>query len=189
MLLFIAGLFFFIILHLVPTTGAALRASLIFKYGKKRYAAGFALCAIISLTMIIFGWRMSNPGFVYAPPVWGYHVTPLLVLIGFILFIASNAPTNIKRVIRHPQMTGVFLWGAGHLFANGELRSVLLFGGFCLWAILSIISANKRDGEWVKPEKQSSVKDIITVGIAIGLYAGIIAIHEWLLGVSPFPAS
>ncbi len=189
MLLFIAGLIFFITLHLVPTTGAALRAHLILKYSKKKYAAGFALCAIISLAMIIFGWRSSEPGFLYAPPAWGYHVTPLLVLIGFILFISSNAPTNIKRIIRHPQMTGIFLWGAGHLFANGELRSVLLFGGFCLWAFLSIISANKRDGEWTKPAKQSITKDIITIGIALALYVGFIAIHEWLIGVSPLPVS
>ncbi|UTW54555.1 NnrU family protein [Kordiimonas sp. SCSIO 12610] len=188
MLLLILGLFLFISLHLIPTAGATFRSKVIERHGKKKYAAAFALTALISLTIIVVGWRSSDPGFLYTPADWGYHITPLLTLFAFILFISSNAPTNIKRFIRHPQMTGIFFWGLGHLFANGETRSVLLFGGFCLWAILSMISANKRDGTWVKADKQPIAKDIVTLTIAVGLYAGFIAIHEWLIGVNPFPA-
>ena len=44
-------------------------------------------------------------------------------------------PNNVKRLLRHPQLTGVALWGIGHLLANGESRSIILFGGLGAWAI------------------------------------------------------
>ena len=71
--------------------------------------------------------------------------------MGFILFFAAYPPTNVKRLLRHPQLTGVALWGVGHLLANGESRSIVLFGGLTLWAIAEIVVINRRDGARDKP--------------------------------------
>lgn len=187
MVLFLTGLISVIGLHLIPYFGIRFRSKIIARIGKGPYMGGFAVAVLAAFTALVFGWQATDPGFLYVPPTWGMHVTATATLFGFILFIASNAPTNLRRLIRHPQMTGVFLWSAGHLFSNGEIRSVLLFGGFALWAIVSILAANRRDQVWIMPEKQPLIKDIITVAIALTLFAGFIHFHEALIGVRPIP--
>ena len=187
MTILILGVALFTLLHLVPFYAPTARASVIEKVGRGPYRGIFAVVALISVLLIVTGWRASEPGFVYAPPIWGVHATSLLVLFGFILFFSSRAPTNIKRWVRHPQLTGLFLWALGHLIANGEDRSLVLFGGFAVWSVLAIVGANRRDGEWQKPEKQSIIKDVITIVIGLVLYSAFVMIHEWLIGVSPMP--
>lgn len=187
MLVLILGLVALIGLHMIPYFAAGFRANMRMRLGDGPYKGLFAVAVLASFAVIIIGWRGIDPGFVYVPPSWGMHVTPLFTLFAFLLFIASNAPTNIRRLVRHPQMTGVFLWAIGHLFSNGELRSVLLFGGFALWSVLAIIGANRRDEVWILPDKQSILKDIITVVLALAAYGGFFYFHEAIIGVQPFP--
>ncbi len=187
MTLLIAGVALFALLHLIPIYGKGLRGRVAGKIGDKTYKGLFALASLGSIILIVRGWKATSPIQWYEAPLWAFHVTPLIMLFAFLLFFASGAPTNIKRFIRHPQLTGVFLWGFGHLLANGEDRSVILFGGFAAWSVIAIIGTNRRDGEWQKPKKQPLVKDIITVFIGLGLYAAVILGHEYVIGVSPLP--
>lgn len=187
MILLITGLLLFIGLHLIPTAGANIKSGLIERYGKKHYIIAFGSIAATSVLTIILGWQKSDPGYLYTPPIWGFHVTPILTLAAFILVLSNNMPTNIRRVIPHPRYTGIFLWAIGHLFANGELRSVLLFGGFALWTSLSIYYAGKYVNNEKKPVPQPVFKDLVTVGLASGLFIGFLSIHEWLIGVNPLP--
>lgn len=177
----------FIGLHLIPYFAKSFRAGAQSTIGMLPYKGLFALSVAAALVGIILGWMDSEPDFLYAPPAWGMHATPVFVLVGFVLFFASNAPTNIKRGIRHPQMTGVFLWSIGHLLSNGEDRSVLLFGSFAIWAALAILGANARDGVWIKPEKQSFFKDVITVLIGVTAFAAFMYFHETIIGVRAYP--
>jgi uncharacterized membrane protein len=183
--LLIAGLIAFIGLHLIPYFGIRFRIAAIGKIGRNGYRGLFSLAVGASFAAIIFGWRETIPEYFYTPPAWGIHVTPLFTLVAFILFIASNAPTNIKRYVRHPQMTGILLWSVGHLLSNGEERSALLFGSFALWSVVAILASNRRDGEWEKAEPQSRIKDIITIVIALILYGAAIYYHEAVIGVRP----
>ncbi|WP_417451758.1 NnrU family protein [Kordiimonas sp.] len=187
MAILLLGLALFMLVHFVPVFMTGFRASLMGKLGRNPYRGLFSLLILGSLYLIYLGWTSTAVSLVYTPPMWAFHVTPILVLIGFILFFASQAPTNIRRMVRHPQLMGVAFWAAGHLLANGENRSLLLFGAFLVWAIVSMLGSNRRDGVWVKPPKQSLLKDIVTVVIGAALYVGFIAIHEWLIGVSPMP--
>lgn len=185
--LLIAGLIAFIGLHLIPYFGIRFRVAAIGKLGMAGYRGMFALAVAASLAAIIFGWRETPPEYFYSPPAWGIHATPLFVLGAFLLFFASGAPTNIKRYIRHPQMTGILLWAVGHLLSNGEERSFLLFGSFALWAVIAILASNKRDGVWEKADPQPVVKDVVTVVIALVLYGVAIYFHEAVIGVRPMP--
>ncbi len=181
------GLALFFLLHLVPYFARKPRAAIIGKIGGMPYKGLFSLITLASFYLIHLGWGQASTEPVYTPPVWSLHVTPLFVLFAFILFFSAWTPNNIKRYIRHPQLSGVFLWAIGHLLANGDCRSIALFGGFALWALISIWAANRRGGEWVKPGKQPLIKDIITVSIGLILYGGMIFAHEWLFGVAPVP--
>ena len=102
-------------------------------------------------------------------------------------FFAPYPPNNIKRLLRHPQLTGVKLWGVGHLLANGETRSLVLFGGLTAWAVLEVVLINRREGARTVPPVAPAKYDILLVVVAIAVYAVFAFFaHPWLFGVSPF---
>lgn len=172
--------------HFIPAAAVDFRKNMIVKLGEKPYKGIFALLMVLAIYLIISGWKATIPESIYIPPVWGRHATSLLVLFGFILFAASHKPNNIKRFIRHPQLTGLACWGIGHLLANGEARSIVLFGGLTAWAIVEIILLNRRDGAWVKPEPTPRKSDVITIVIGLVVYLVFAFAHQWLFGFSPF---
>src|SRR5690606_9302089 len=121
------------------------------------------------LVLIVLGWRATPPTALWSPPAGMRHATMTLMPFAVILFISARAPTDIKRFIRHPQLTGVKLWAVAHLLSNGETRSVILFGGLLAWAVLEVIFINRRDGAWVKPAPVGGLKTAISA--LIGLIA------------------
>lgn len=183
MTLLALGLALFFALHMIPFWALGLRAALIGKLGKGPYSGIFALSSLASFVLIVLGWQASEIEILYDAPAWGRHVTPLFALFGILLFIASNAPTNIRRMLRHPQLVGVALWAVGHLFSNGETRSVLLFGGLLIYALVSIWSSNQRDGVWIKRDPVPKSRDVVTVVIALAVYGGLFYFHSAFTGV------
>ncbi len=172
--------------HLIPAAFSGLRKNLLGKLGENGYKGAFTLLMVLAIYLVISGWKAAVPESVFLPPVWGRHVTALLVLIGFVLFFAPYPPNNIKRMLRHPQLTGVVCWGVGHLLANGEARSIVLFGGLALWAIIEMVLINRRDGAWRKPAPAPRKNDIILVVAGLAAYVIVASAHQWLFGFSPF---
>jgi len=188
MTLLIAGVLLWSIAHLMPAATPGLRANLVGKFGEGPYKGLFALDIVIALVLIVYGWKAAVPAAVYPPPMYGSPIPSVLLLLAFVLFVASATPNNLKRFVRHPQMTGVLCWSAGHLLTNGDSRSIVLFGGFAIWAVLEVLFINKRDGDWQKPASASLVKDVVTVLIAALVFAAFAYFHASLFGVSPIPA-
>ncbi len=190
MIMLIAGVALWSATHLFPSIAPGARRALVERLGEKPFKGVFALLIFASLALIVLGWKGAPPvsvdDYLYAPPAWGRHATALLVLIAFVLFGASHGRNNIRRLVRHPQLTAVALWGVGHLLANGETRSVVLFGGLLAWAVVSIVFINRREGPRVKPESAPLRGDIIAVVAGFVVYAVFAAIHQWLFGFSPF---
>ena len=97
--------------------------------------------------------------------------------------VAARRKTNIKRVLRHPQLTGLVLWSIGHLLANGDNRSLILFSWLAVWAILEMIMISRREGEWKKPDPVSVKYDVITGIGGCVLYAVLLLAHPYLSGI------
>jgi len=108
----------------------------------------------------------------------------LLAILAFLLFGATKHQTRIKRYIRHPQLTGLVLWGISHLITNGDTRSVVLFAGLGLWALIEMPLINKREGAWIKPEAPTMMTEL--KGHAISLVILLVAffLHPYFAGVS-----
>jgi uncharacterized membrane protein len=172
--------------HFVPAAFTGLRKALVARMGENAYKGIFTVLMALAIYLVISGWKATLPENVYLPPAWGRHVTALLVLIGFVLFFAPYSANNIKRFLRHPQLTGVICWGAGHLLANGEARSIVLFGGLATWALVEMILLNRRDGAWVKPAPAPTRNDVVRAAVGIVAYILVAAAHQWLFGFSPF---
>jgi uncharacterized membrane protein len=109
----------------------------------------------------------------------------MLAAIGILLFVASSFPSRIKRLIRHPQLSGVFLWGFAHLLLNGDSRSVTVFGALAVWSIISMLTINKREGPWVKTEAtQGWWLEVVIIVAGLFVSALIVRFHQYLSGVT-----
>jgi uncharacterized membrane protein len=179
----ILGVLLWSLVHLFPSVMADKRNELMNKHGNK-YQGGFALLILFSLILIVVGWRGSVPEALYTPPAIGRHVNMLFMLIAVILFGASHGNSRIKQYVRHPMLVGVHLWALGHLLANGEIRSVVLFGGMLIWSLVSIILINKRDGEWQKPAASTGMAgEIKLIGISVVVYIVLVFLHPYFAGM------
>jgi uncharacterized membrane protein len=170
--------------HLFPAVGTTARAAWIERLGEGPYKGLFALSLVVAIVLMVLGWRSTAPVAVYAPPLVNGTVPNLLMFAALLLFLASGVPTNIKRFLRHPQLTGFAAWAATHLLANGEARSLVLFGGLGVWAIVEIVCLNRRDGAWRKPEPLPLAADLKPLVAAIIGFAVFYFAHPWLAGVS-----
>lgn len=184
MTLLIAGVVLWSISHLFPAAAPGARANLADRFGEGPYKGLFALDIILALVLIVLGWKAATPTPIYTPPLYGSPVPSIFLVIAVLLFVTSKAPNNLKRYIRHPQLSAVLFWGIGHLLTNGDSRSLVLFGGLALWAAVQIVFTNKRDGQWKKPNSVPLPKDIITIAVAVAVFAGLLYFHESLFGVA-----
>jgi uncharacterized membrane protein len=181
MTILILGLIIFISIHLLPAF-SSVRTRLVKKFGEKRYKGLYSLVAATGLIVIIVGMIYRDFVHLWIPPVWGRHAAMTLMLPAIILLVAADVPSNIKRFTRHPMLWGVTLWACAHLLANGDLASLILFGTFGSYALFDMWSANRRGSE-----KSTQVypvsKDVKLAIIGIAVYAVIIFIHPYVIGI------
>lgn len=170
--------------HLYPAIFVTSRQMLIGKIGIGPYKGIYSIFILLSLFMIIFGWRQSNVENIYMPPVWGHLATVILMYPALFLFISARAGGNIKRIIRHPQLSSIVLWGFAHLLSNGEGRSVILFGIFAVWALTQMFFLNRRDNVWKRPEAFSLFHDIKVTIITLVVYGALLYSHGYFTGIS-----
>jgi len=184
MVILIAGLLLWWGVHFVPSLAPGLRAQLVAKMGLGGYKGLFSILIVTSLVLIVLGWRSTPPEDVYLPPAWGRQATMALMVIALLLFFAARLPNNLKRLLRHPQLTGVALWALAHLLSNGEMRSLVLFVGLGAWALLEMVLINRRVGEWVRPAPVPAVKNVVWVGVALVIYGLLLYLHKYITGIS-----
>ena len=144
-----------------------------------------ALGILASLGLMIVGYRMADPVWLWQPPAFFRHINNLLVLLGFYLYAVSGLQTALARKIRHPQLTAVKAWAVAHLLVVGTLQGVILFGGLLAWAVVSVILINRANRDWTRPAPAGLAKEAFAVGGAVVMLSLVGTIHNWL-GVWPF---
>lgn len=185
----IIGLVLFLGAHLLPTR-QALRQSLVGSLGEKGYKGLFTVLSLAGIVLIAVGFgRYRAAGYiaVWDPPRWMAHLNILLMWFAMVALFASKAPGEIKRRLKHPMLVGVKIWALGHLLANGDLGSIILFGSFLAWAVYDRISVKYRQpdaGKDIPPGFSSG--DIKALGIGTAVWVFFILVHPWLIGVSVF---
>lgn len=176
------GVIIFTGMHLFPAA-AGVRQTLISRIGEKSYMGIFSLIVLGSTILMGVGYSQARFINLYNPPVWGRSMTAALMLLSLILFAAANMPGNIKRLTRHPMLWGLVLWSMGHLCANGDKASVVLFGGLGLFGLIAMLSANLR-GAVKQQDKVPLTKDLMVIVAGIIAYGVFVFAHPYLFGVS-----
>ena len=135
--------------HVIP---GLLRNRIINLVGRRVYVVGFSL-----LSTALFAWVIHEV--IVAESFWLWDFHPLqakaLIIVMFpacILWasaILQPCPLSIgrqsgfdpqqpgiNRFCRHPLLLGMFLWGIGHVIANGDFIALVFFGGSAVFALI-----------------------------------------------------
>src|SRR5437868_898109 len=146
LLVMILGLVVFFGVHTL-TIQRKLRAQVIAATGEGGYKIGYALASFAGLALIIWGfsqYRATGWIDVWNPPTALKHITVALMLPAVIMVVASYIRGRIYTTLKHPMLTGIKLWAAAHLLANGDLGSIILFGSFLSWSVFDRITLKRR---------------------------------------------
>jgi uncharacterized membrane protein len=192
MIYLIVGLVVFLGVHSVEIFSPTFRSRTVARMGEGAYKGMYSLLSIAGFVLLAWGYGVARqePILVYAPPVWTRHLTALLMLPVFPLFLAAYLPGRIKATVKNPMLAAIKAWAFAHLLANGMLADLLLFGSFLLWAVADQISLKRRPVVRPVPgPPPMKYNDLIAVVGGLALYVVFVFwLHVRLIGVSPLPA-
>ena len=144
-----------------------------------------ALLSLAGIVLMVIGYRAAPYIEVWSPPAFLRHVNNLLMVVAVYLLGVGHMWGVVRTKLRHPMLGAVKIWALAHLLVNGDVASIVLFGGLLAWAVVSLILINKAVPVWVRPEVGPVRNDLIHAGVSIVLFGIISYVHIWL-GVSPF---
>ncbi|MBI1170540.1 hypothetical protein GC209_03990 [bacterium] len=176
MLLLVLGVLLWAYSHLMKRVTPGFRAGLGDGPGK-----GVAtVLSFAALALIIWGYRSADVVVVWSPPAFMRHINNLLMLIAVILLFMQANRGSLRSVMRHPMLTAVKTWALAHLLVNGDLASIILFGGMLAWAVVDVIFINRMEPAWTRPAKGPVLNDVIYVAGALVAFAAIVWVHTWM---------
>lgn len=215
----------FILTHSLPAA-RPLRERIIGVMGRGRYLLGYSV-----LSLVVLGWVAM--AYARAPyiPVWEYRswtawvplaTMPIACVLGVgALVVANPLSVGARRngydpeqpgllvITRHPLIWAFILWAGGHLAANEDLASVVLFGLLLLLSLVGPFGLDMKarkamgEAEWCRQSRLTSNWPLgaVAVGRArlrdawpgwlsvIGglvVYVVLILLHGPLIGVQPW---
>ena len=139
-----------------------------------------AVVIVISIVLMIIGYREAEDVPLYALSIWAWHLNNLMMLIALFMMDVGRVNGVVRTKVRHPMLSSVVVWSTAHLLVTGDLAAVVLFGGLGLWALLEMAVISRAEGPWEVPAKGSIISDGKVAVLAVVLYAVIAGIHHWL---------
>ena len=180
--LFYSGLILFFGIHLVPMF-SNVRKYIVEKTGENAYRGIFSLVSLGGFFLIIFGYQSSDD-FLYDINDLVSAYSGYIMLIAIIFFISSILPDSyIKKFSKHPMSVGIVIWAGVHLLVNPDFNSIILFGAFLIYAIVSALFAEMRKKE-SKPISPKLQFDFLAIFLGAGITYLAFHYHSYLSGVS-----
>ena len=181
MTMLMAGLVLWYVSHLMKRLAPGIRAALGDGPGK----GIVSLLSLLSLYLIVRGFRAADVVVLWDPPAFLTHLNNLLMLVAVFLINLRYARGVLRTKIRHPMLNAVKTWAIAHLLVNGDLASVILFGGMFVWALVDMILINRQEPAWNRPAPGPARNDVIYGALSVVLYLAIGWVHTQL-GYWPF---
>jgi len=63
---------------------------------------------------------------------------------------------------------------------NGDMPSIILFGGLLVWALAEMAVINKAEGPWAPPPQAPAKKEIVLLVVTVVLFSVTSGVHYWL---------
>ncbi len=175
------GLLLFILLHLLRELG--LRDAVIDRFpSKSAYMGAYALISLIGIGLMAWGKSVSPFVMIWQPVYELRYLSQMVMIPATILVVAGNVPlSHLRKNVRNPMLLGVTFWAFAHLWSNGDLSSMLLFGGLGLWSLIKFVSLS-RTTSFGKAEP-SILWDGISLLVGLLIYWILMLNHGPLFGV------
>ena len=222
---FLLALSLFVLAHVVPPA-PPVRRRLVSLLGWRPYLTAYSLVSLALLAWVISAAARAPLILLWAPAGWQWAVPAAAMPLAFWFLVAGLAEANplsislrrrdpaaplptIARITRHPVIWGFLIWAGAHVPPNGDVVSLILFGGMTALAVAGIPVLDRRarqrlgDPQWRELSRTTSVFPFAAVlsgrsGLRMNgpfllqACAGICAYlwfllqgHEWLIGVDP----
>ncbi|MDF2141474.1 NnrU family protein [Paenirhodobacter sp. CAU 1674] len=184
MALLILGILLWVLPHLAKRIVPGFHRSLM--GSEKPMVAGLV---VVGVLLMIVGYRMAAVVPLYTPLPGMGHANNTLMLISVYMFGVGGARSLLVDKIRHPMLWGMVIWAVAHLLVNGDLASVLLFGGLGVWAVTEMVLIN-RAAPWKRPKPGSiggDIKNLIGTAAIFGIAVWVHSLtgHNVFLGTYP----
>lgn len=137
----------------------------------------------LSVLLMVLGYRGADFFPIWSPLPGIGHLNNLLMLASVFLFGVGGTKGTLYTRMRHPMLWGTVIWSVAHLLVNGDLASLVLFGGIGLWALVEMAIINRTP--WNRPAGRGAKGDAMNLVGTLALYAVIAGVHI-LLGHNPF---
>jgi len=184
-MLYLSAIVIFFALHALPFN-RNIRNTITSQIGEKTYKIVFQLIIVATIALGVWGWNDFPNNYFYEPTTFLKQIHLAIMFPVVYLWIAAEVPNNIKRFVKHPMLTGIILWALGHILANGDLRSLLLFISFLSYSIIAIILEEKRD----EPKEVIATPLVYDFGVLVAsviLYCTLVYFHDNLFGMPVMP--
>ena len=178
--MFYSGIIIFFGIHLVPLI-SKLRLFLKDRLGEGPYMGLYSIISLTGISLIIFGYE-SNSNFQYSVNGKAYVYAKYFMLLALTLNIAAVMPTYIKKYTKHPMSLGIAIWAILHLLVNPDTTSIILFGSFLAYTIVSVVVAELRDS-FSESATPKVLYDIFAIVLGVALTFLAYNFHEYLSGV------
>jgi uncharacterized membrane protein len=200
-----------------------LRGSLREQLGEHGFLAVYSLTALVTFAWFLVAYSHAPTLFLWPTEGWMALVPVVVMPLATILLVAGYSTPNptsvgmersaraddpapgILRVTRHPVMWAIGLWAISHMIANGDLRSLVFFGGFAAlslggtvlidrkkrlalgsnWSRLAEVTSNLPFAALVTGRTRLRWRDISLLRIAAGLllYVVLYRAHSIIAGI------
>lgn len=211
--------------HRIPAA-LGVKEALVTGLGARGYTALFSLISTLLLLWVIWAAGRAPVISLWDQTVaarWGVNLTMPLVI--FLATFGVGAPNpfafegrssgfdpdhpGIVGLTRQPLLWALLLWSAVHLWANGDLAHVILFGVFALFSAMGMrLVENRRrqdmgPAEWSRQTVRTGLVPFVALmtgrwrprlqppflrlALAILAWAALWHLHLPVIGVSPVP--
>lgn len=144
-----------------------------------------AIALLVSVVLMVWGYRAADFVPVYTPLPGMGHLNNTLMLVSVFLFGVGGTKGTLYPRMRHPMLWGAVIWAVAHLLVNGDLASLILFGGIGIWALIQMALINRAEA-WARPVPVRGLRgDLMNVAGTLILYGLFAGVHIWL-GHNPF---
>ncbi|MCR9219439.1 MAG: NnrU family protein [Alphaproteobacteria bacterium] len=199
------------------------RTALIERIGANAHRILYSLFAIVTLVWSVNAYNRAPYQELWPPMTGLQHLLMLLMLPACLLFVAAVTTRNptavggekhlkdphpargVLTITRHPGLWAFLIWSVGHLLVNGDIASVVLFGGLAALsgAGMAHIDYRRRlqnGSDWGPVALSTSAIPFLAaiqgrtkidwagiglgrVALGLALYAALVVFHQYLSGV------
>lgn len=186
MIFLLFGLFAFVAFHLIRSKRPEWRQAAQAEVGDQSKGI-MSLGILCSVALMVVGYRAAAFIPIWNPPEFLTHINNLMMVFAlYIFFMTATQPGTafIMGDSKNPQLTGFMIWTVAHLLVNGDLASIILFGGLLAWAIVQL-KVSKETASLVDRSTAPISSPWVHLALVVGVFVIVAVLHTWF-GRWPF---